>query len=161
MTVVRRLLLPLLMVLAFAAVWGMVRSGRKQLAVESFPDEGHLHVKIGSPLVVYHTDPPTSGPHALEHLRVTGMLVEAPPPELLVHGLEDGYIVVYYSDQLSQGWRSRIRTFIEGFDSHVVAVPRTQPEAVILTAWQHMLRLPRYDEQAMRDFIAQFRGNAE
>lgn len=155
-SILQRLALPVVMIAAFAGGWGLMRHPQPQ--VEVFPDEGHLHVSTGSPHAPYRTDPPTSGPHSEEHFYQSGFLEQAPRSELLVHGLEDGFVVIYYSDQLPPATRDWLRTLMQGYESQVVAIPRPQREEIILTAWRRMLRLRRYDPKAMGDFIAQFRG---
>ena len=63
--------------------------------IETFPDEGNLHVAQDTP-ITYNTDPPTSGTHypgATE-----GGFYDSPiPAGNLVHTMEHGGIIIYYN----------------------------------------------------------------
>lgn len=63
----------------------------------AFADQGNLHLAtIEEPHVVYNSRPPSSGPH-LGDLASWGESELQLPPELYVHNLEDGGVVLTYS----------------------------------------------------------------
>ncbi|GIU92004.1 MAG: hypothetical protein KatS3mg011_0910 [Acidimicrobiia bacterium] len=62
-----------------------------------FPSMGNQHIaSVSDPHVPYNSSPPSSGPH-VGLLAQWGIVAEEPlPPELWVHNLEDGGIVITY-----------------------------------------------------------------
>jgi hypothetical protein len=62
----------------------------------AFPDLGNLHLNsLDEPHVVYNSRPPSSGPH-MGNLANWGESDLQIPPELYVHNLEDGGVVLTY-----------------------------------------------------------------
>lgn len=128
---------------------------------ELLPDEGNQHVpESTSPR--YRTDPPTSGPH-YDDPAPPGFYENPPRPGAVVHSLEHGNIVIYFDpgrvparqvEELKQ-----LAPRYQGFWDGVLVIPRRDPKlAVILTAWRHWLRLPKYDQKAVDAFIDAYRG---
>ena len=130
--------------------------------VQWFESEGYDHVPIGTP-ITYKTDPPTSGPH-YDPVAQPGFYEErAPAPGFLVHNLEHGHVVIYYSKtRLSPEARRYLQELTRRYRGDwdaVLAVPRDDDRyELILTAWQHMQRLPAFDRAAVDAFIDRFRG---
>lgn len=128
--------------------------------VEEFPDEGRDHVDNGT-TVEYDTDPPTSGPH---YPNWAEPLIhrENVPYEMLVHNLEHGHIVIYYSRDLSDEAASKITDLNNEYNGDwdaVLAAPREdQDEELVLTAWTYMLELEEYDEELVDAFVDAYRG---
>ncbi len=58
------------------------------------PDEGREHIPVGT-AATYRHEPPTSGPH-WPRVAGWGMHDEEVPPEIWVHNLEHGGIVIVY-----------------------------------------------------------------
>ncbi|HEX6988527.1 MAG TPA: DUF3105 domain-containing protein, partial [Bacillota bacterium] len=88
---------------------------------------------------------------------------QVPAAGHLVHNLEHGHIVIYYDpDRTSQEALDHVRDLTERYRGSwdaVVAVPRRQePYELILTAWQHMLRLETFDRERVDAFVDRFRG---
>lgn len=129
--------------------------------IETFPDEGHTHVPIGT-VVVYHTDPPTSGDHY--PVPQDGGFFDAPiDPRYLVHSMEHGGIIIYYNPAtVTQDQQMHLKELAAqhpGSFSQVVVVPRNDPTyPVILTAWTHWLRLTAYDQSRIDGFVTLFVG---
>ena len=130
--------------------------------IETFPDEGAgVHVPVGTN-IVYPTDPPTCGPHYKEFVAEGGFYASEIPAPYLVHSLEHGGIVIYYSPAVTQEQRDHLKSLTDqhpGRYSQIVAVPRddaTYP--IILTAWTHRLRLLQYDAARIDAFIALYLG---
>lgn len=151
-------------VLLAGGYWGvsrLTRPGTAPVNVESFSSEGDAHVPAGlAPR--YGTDPPTSGPHYGSPADPR-FYESAVDPGYLVHNLEHGHIVIYYDrTKLSvedEQWLRGLTTRYNGAWDAVVAVPRPDPQSVlILTAWRHRLRLPRVDRAATEQFVDAYRG---
>ena len=61
----------------------------------AFADMGNQHIAAGEAHVPYNSSPPSSGPH-LGSLASWGEAAQPVPPELMVHNLEDGGVVLAY-----------------------------------------------------------------
>jgi hypothetical protein len=127
--------------------------------IETFPSEGAMHVPVGT-LVVYGTDPPTSGSHYPSP--VGGGYYEFPiEAPYLVHSMEHGGVIVYYDPAtLTNGQKNDLKALARahpGVFAMVVCVPRNDPAyPIILTAWTHRLRLPAYDPDRIDGFVTLF-----
>jgi hypothetical protein len=138
----------------------LAAAGKDALArVESFPNDGQVHVPIGT-RVTYRTDPPTSGNH-WERWVDPGRYSEVPPNEMLVHSLEHGHIVIYIERPTAEAvrlltlWSNIWRGSWDG----IVVVPRPGlGSGVILTAWTKMLRQDAFDAAGAAAFIEAYRG---
>lgn len=87
----------------------------------------------------------------------------------LVHNLEHGHIVAYYDPrELSDEDMAKLHDLIARNQGRrnsfgavygaVLAVPRTDPEhPLILTAWEYILRLDHYEDEAVEAFVEAFR----
>ena len=130
-------------------------------SVISTPDEGRDHIWPDHP-VEYQTMPPTSGPHFPDPT-APGFYTARPAFGYLVHSLEHGSVVIYYDPaQLSPEIEKSLRAFIKA-DSDpeigIVAVPDADFKyPFILTAWDKMLKLNKYDPQVVRAFLAEYLG---
>lgn len=138
----------------------LVGEGQEALArVATQPDEGNVHVPLGTP-VRYRADPPTTGNH-WPVWADPGRHTQTISPEALVHSLEHGHIVVYIDRPSAEAtrlltlWSNLYRGDFDG----LVVVPRANLGAeVILTAWTKTLRLPQFEPAAAAAFIDAFRG---
>jgi hypothetical protein len=125
------------------------------------PDEGRDHIWPDHP-VEYKTMPPTSGPHFPDPT-APGFYTTRPAFGYLVHSLEHGSVVVYYDpSQLTPEIERSLKAFIKANSDPevgIVAVPDADFEyPFILTAWDKMLQLNKYDPQVVRAFLAEFLG---
>ncbi len=130
--------------------------------IETFPDEGHTHVPVGTALS-YATDPPNSGSH-YPYPRSGGYSESPIAPGFLVHSMEHGAVIFYYDSALvTADQKNSLKALAlahPGTFSQVVCTPRndgTYP--LILTAWTHRLRLTVYDQARIDGFLALFLGN--
>jgi hypothetical protein len=125
--------------------------------VQQLENEGAGHIGLNEPTPVYKSNPPTSGTHNPISYPA-GIFSEPADPTKLVHSLEHGYVVIYYNglsdDQVRQ--LENIQRS-DGFKVIVAPYPN-MPYRVALTAWSNMLTCDGVNEQAIRSFIAQFRG---
>lgn len=129
--------------------------------VDEMPDEGRDHVADGTE-IEYESEPPTSGPHYASPAPVE-LYRQVVPDEYLVHNLEHGHIVVFYSpSQLSDESASKISELTGEYDGTwdaVVAAPRPEMEnELTLTAWTYKLELDEYDEEMIDAFVDAYRG---
>lgn len=152
-----------LLAVGLVALWGwseLNRPGRAIPGLETFADEGNQHVDPKT-AITYKTNPPTSGPHWPVATR-PGFYTEAQPDGALVHSLEHGIIVIYYDPEdtpadVVETLKQYASQYPGEWDG-VVVTPRQQKEAVILTAWRHMLRQETFNKQVAEKFIDAFRG---
>jgi hypothetical protein len=131
--------------------------------VQEMPDEGRDHVAEGT-TVEYDSEPPTSGPHYASWAPA-GIHREVVADEYLVHNLEHGHIVIYYTpdtSRLSDESVAKITELTEEFDGQwdaVLAVPRPDMDAELtLTAWNHKMELDSFDEELIDAFVEAYRG---
>lgn len=130
--------------------------------IETFPNEGQTHVPVGT-VVAYQTDPPTSGNHYPDP-QEGGFYSQPIAAGFLVHSLEHGAVEIYYNAaMLTDAELNRIRALAAahpGTFAQVIAVPRNDAQyAVILTAWQHRLRLAAFDSVRIDGFMTLFLGH--
>lgn len=126
--------------------------------VERPPGEGRTHVAAGQS-AVYATPTPTSGPHSPSSARC-GVFSQQVPPELAVHSLEHGTVVIWYRASLDDDTVAELRSIVERFDDRVILSPNAQlTRAVVATAWE---RLKAYDgpNPELAAFIETYRGRA-
>ncbi|MCX6008411.1 MAG: DUF3105 domain-containing protein [Chloroflexi bacterium] len=124
-------------------------------------DEGREHIWPDHP-VEYKTMPPTSGPHFPDPTE-PGFYTTRPEFGYLVHSLEHGSAVIYYDPaKLSPEVEKSLRAFIKANnypEVGIVAVPDADFKyPFILTAWDKMLKLDKYDPQIIRAFLAEYLG---
>jgi hypothetical protein len=130
--------------------------------VISPPDEGRDHIWPDHP-AEYKTMPPTSGPHFPDPTS-PGFYTTRPALGYLVHSLEHGSVVIYYDPaQLSPEIEVSLKELIKKNSSSevgIIAVPATDfKDPFILTAWDKMLRLNKYDIQVVEAFLAAYLGH--
>jgi hypothetical protein len=139
-----------------------VGAGKVPEGVELFDHEGQNHVADGTK-VPYKTDPPTSGPHYNRWMPPSVYGVGEAAPELLVHNLEHGNVVIYFNpsvlgknevDELTE----ISKKYIGQWDGVVLVVREDKEAPVILTAWRSALRLKRYNKEKVMEFLDAFRG---
>lgn len=104
--------------------------------------------------VTYLTDPPTSGPH-LSGPAPSGVLTEPLIPAAQVNVLEDGGIMVQYTDAIAG---SDVAPLLDRTDAPVTIAPADDlPANVVATAWTWKLTCENVDLEALVDF-AESRG---
>ncbi len=130
--------------------------------IEFFPDEGQAHVPNDT-RVQYKNSPPTSGFH-YDTWHPAGIYEsDKTQPELLVHNLEHGNIVIYADPaQLSKEDMDALmalsKTYPGQWDGVLVVTGKEIPSPVVLTAWRVRLKLPGYDSEKIASFLDAFRG---
>jgi hypothetical protein len=122
--------------------------------IETFASEGQEHVPVGT-VIVYATDPPTSGPH-YDSPQEGGFFDQEIAAGYLVHSLEHGAVVIYYSPAVTDDQQKALQRLAKqhpGTFAQVICVPRNDATyPIILTAWTHRLRLTAYDKDRIDNF---------
>jgi hypothetical protein len=125
---------------------------------EQFADQGNEHIQAASdPHEPYNSDPPTSGPH-LPYIAPWGIHTRPIPPELQVHNLEDGGVVVQYSCECPE-LAEKLRGIVRRYDKQVLLAPYPAMKTrIALTAWTRLDRFDEFDEKRIVRFIDTYRG---
>ena len=128
--------------------------------VESFTDGGREHVADGTDVDDYNSEPPTSGPHYATPAD-PGIYSSALPEEQLVHNLEHGQIVIYFSPAIPEEMISELQELVASDPVGLLAVPyeaAASPTEIILTAWTHLQRCDGFSLQDIDAFRSEFQG---
>ncbi len=130
--------------------------------VEFYDNEGHGHLPANS-RSFYKTDPPTSGPHDPSWLPPSVYEASETRPELLVHNLEHGNIVIYFdqsglSESDIQWLKEMTREFIGQWDGVLMVTREDKAHPLIITAWRAIFRLKALEKAKVLKFIDTFRG---
>ena len=125
---------------------------------EKFADLGNVHIQTASePHPPYNSDPPTSGPH-LPYIAPWGVHTRPIPPELQVHNLEDGGVMVQYNCTCPE-LVDKLRAVVGRYDKQVILAPYPgMASRIALTAWTRLDRLEQFDEKRITRFIDSYRG---
>ena len=110
--------------------------------------------------VSYEMSPPVSGPHA-PNPAPCGLFGAPVPNENLVHSLEHGAVgLLYDPERIELDDIKQIEAIAGDFDENVLSMPFTQEmeQPITAIAWGHAMPLPRFDEDALREFIDVFAG---
>lgn len=143
-----------------------VRDLTRPISGEAMPIEGADHVEDGALPEQVSVDPPTSGAH-YEESTEAGFYEEPVADGYLIHSLEHGYVIISYNcDGLSDSECGDLKTgvsdIVDSFDTYkVIGVPRPGMDVpVVLTSWGRIDRLEQFDEESVREFVRNNRGNA-
>ena len=123
-----------------------------------FPDQGNRHIPTqNDPHEPYNSNPPTSGPH-LPYIAPWGVHTRPIAPELQVHNLEDGGVVVQYNCECPDV-SEKLRAIVQRYDKQVILAPYPgMPSRIALTAWTRLQTLDDVDEKRITRFIDAYRG---
>ncbi len=145
-------------VVAAAVVAWFAYRAVANLPGQQLADLGNQHIPtVETPHAPYNSDPPTSGPH-LPYIAPWGVHTRPIPPELQVHNLEDGGVLVQYSCECPE-LVAKLRATVQKYDRHVVLAPYpTMKSRIALTAWTRLETLDDYDGGRVVRFIEAYRG---
>ena len=105
--------------------------------------------------VEYKESPAVGGAHH-PAWQACGFYREAIQPEFAVHSLEHGAVWVTYRPNLTSNELEDLRTLI-GNDGHLLVSPQPgQQEPVVVSAWNHQLRVDKVDDGRIRYFVRAF-----
>lgn len=124
----------------------------------SFPDQGNRHLAVETEAhEPYNSEPPTSGPH-LPYIAPWGVHTRPVVPELQVHNLEDGGVLVQYNCDCPE-MVEQLRRIVSRYDRQVILAPSPAMKSrIALTAWTRLLTLDAFDERKVVRFIEAYRG---
>jgi len=138
----------------------LAAAGRPALGASALhPNFGNAHLRPGQ-RPQYSTRFPLSGSHA-DTWSTPGFYASPEAPEMLVHALEHGNIVIYYDAPGDATMRTlkEWAGLFNGMWSGVVVTPMPGlGQAVVLTAWRRMMRQDTFDAAPAAAFIDAYRG---
>jgi len=109
--------------------------------------------------VAYESSPPVSGQH-FQTAAPCGIHAEQIEDEVFVHSLEHGAVAVLYDpEQVETRTIRDIEALVGEFNERTISAPYAGMETPITVAsWAEMMRLPEYDEGAIRAYMDEFIG---
>jgi hypothetical protein len=145
-------------VVVAAVVGYFAYRAQADLPGSKMPDQGNLHIaREGDPHEPYNSDPPTSGPH-LSYLAPWGVHTRPIPPELQVHNLEDGGVLVQYNCECPD-LVGKLQAIVRKYDKFVILAPYPSMKTrIALTAWTRIDTMEDLDEKRVVRFIEAYRG---
>ena len=146
--------------LAAAALWffflrNVTPSEIEGHQLEKFEESGgHTDQPVAYPMT-----PPVSGQH-FQSAAPCGIHNEQIEDELFVHSLEHGAVAVLYDpEQVERATIRDIEGLVGEFNERTISAPYAGMDTPITVAsWAEMMRLPDYDEGAIRAYIDEFIG---
>ena len=135
--------------------------------IEQPPETSAQHVPDGTP-IQYSTNPPTSGDHYAEPAAVgfyepggdTGAATEQ-----LVHNMEHGQVIIWYSPSAPQELRDDLEDYIDSqpgrYSLTLIGVPYDQVPGGMnysMSAWGAMQSCTEFSSEAIDNFRAEFQG---
>lgn len=154
----RQLTIAGVLILAVAiAGWAVWASTRPKPGV-AYPSQGAVHVARGAPHPPYNSNPPTSGWHDPSPAP-WGYYPNEIADEILVHNLEHGGVWISYRDPKDQEVADKLFDLSKRFPKKVIITQRQKNDSrIAVAAWTRLLKLDRYDERAIVDFIKAYRN---
>ena len=143
-------------------VVGVSESEANCSEIESPEDMGRDHIAEGEAHAPYSSSPPTSGPH-YEVPSGTEFFTEQLPPETLVHNLEHGQIVIWYSPDADAETLDQIEALQRQETTATVAAPYGDiqtPYQFALSAWGKLQMCEKVSQDVVDDFRRRFQGKS-
>jgi len=117
-----------------------------------------LETPDGKP-ACYHSNPPTSGPHAGNSAR-WGIYSEPVPREQLLHDMEHGGVIIWYNCTGCDEIVSDMRKVAEGYlkdGRNIIMTPYPDMEAdtIAFTSWSRLDKFPmdQYSDERLTRFV--------
>jgi hypothetical protein len=108
----------------------------------------------------YAENPPVGGPHNPVWLNCG--IYDAPVPnENAVHSMEHGAVWITYRPDLPADQVEELRNDVAGQTYTVLSPYEGLPSPVVLSAWNHQLRLDSADDPRVRAFLTKFVQGAQ
>ena len=123
------------------------------------PFEGNRHLAYqNAPHDPYRTSPPTSGPHS-PRVVIPGLYRAPLPPELQVHILEHGHVLLQYAAGTSPADIDRLERIGRRYPRDVVVAPYPELRTgIALTGWQRLEKLDAVDNDRIESFVTKVSG---
>lgn len=126
--------------------------------IVTVPDQGRAHVVPGQSHPAYNSNPPASGWH-YPSTAAWGFHNSALPDELLIHNLEHGGIWIAYKDDQDSAVVDPLVALAREFPRKLVITHRPANDSPIaVVAWDHVMKLDRFDRAAIVDFYNRFKN---
>ncbi|MGH2733034.1 MAG: DUF3105 domain-containing protein, partial [Actinomycetota bacterium] len=126
--------------------------------IRELPDQGRKHLEAGEAPPTYNSNPPTSGPHAIDPAP-WGSYDDPVPAEIAVHNLEHGGTVIRYNNKLSRTRVKDLTDLVESYEepSGVMLFPDPGIDRPLaLAAWRRLRTCREFSEPVVRAFIEKF-----
>jgi Protein of unknown function (DUF3105) len=125
-------------------------------AVQTLPVMDPAHLPPGSPLPVYNSDPPTSGPMDSVPAQC-GIYRQPVSDQAYLHSLEHGAVVIQYNPSASQSEVEELERIARSIRGEIILAPRPDnPSLVSLVAWTNLLLIDEINEDVIRGFDREF-----
>jgi hypothetical protein len=126
--------------------------------VVSIPNQGATHVAPGQSHPPYNSNPPVSGWH-FAGTAPWGFHNSELPDELIIHNLEHGGVWITYKDDQDSAVVDPLVALAREFPRKLIITHRPKNDSPIaVAAWGRLLKLERYDREAIVDFYNQFKN---
>lgn len=154
--------------LAVFVVWFLFLRGAAPDEIDGYEIE-HYSTSSGNPPhppnaigLPYEMSPPVSGQHSGNNVPC-GTFGGPIQDEVLVHNLEHGAVAVLYEPTLPITQVRDIEALVREYDDHTMSAPYEgeMETPIAVAAWAHIMRLPEFDENAVREFIEEFRAGGD
>jgi hypothetical protein len=132
--------------------------------VETFEPQEAAHIEQGAEHDDYNSNPPTSGPHYAQPLGpiATGFYPSEIEAEKVIHNLEHGEIVIWYSPDAPEQTVDDIEEITKQEPAATVAVQWSDiepPHQFVLSAWGSLQRCVQVSQDVVDDFRREYQGN--
>ena len=118
-------------------------------------DQGREHIPEGGSHPPYSSSPPTSGWH-LDRWAPWGIKTEPLPPELFIHNMEHGGVILHYRcpDGCPEEVEKMRKIVQDSRIDELILMPNPDMESrFALTAWNWLLTMEEYDDDRAREFV--------
>ncbi len=123
--------------------------------IKTVADEGRGHLTPGQ-TPTYKGNPPTSGIHDPNPMPL-GIYPDPIDATREVHSLEHGYVILHYNG-IAQDQINQLASIVKADPRKLILSPYpTMPYKISLTAWNHLQSCDGVNENALRNFINEFR----
>jgi hypothetical protein len=128
--------------------------------VEEFEEQKAEHIGIDEEHAPYNSSPPTSGPH-YEIPAETTFFTDQIPEEQVVHNLEHGAIVIWYSPDAPEETLDDIEALVDQEPTATVALPYTDlesPYTFALSGWTVLQKCEKVSQDVVDEFRSDYQG---
>jgi len=155
------ILLVIFLVVGFGLYLYLKPTPPKPKLGQTYPELGRTHIAQGSAEhPPYNSNPPSSGDHWPTPATCQVYINEV-PDEAVIHSLEHGAVWISYKDKNDKDLIKKLTDITKGSGGKVLLSPREKNDSnLALASWGRVLRLEKYDEQKIRDFIRYYRNAA-
>lgn len=117
------------------------------------------HVERGAAHAPYNSNPPTSGPH-MGNTAPWGAFDETIEPELYVHNMEHGAIIIHYNG-LPDGDVDALAELADSYEDGIISMPNdTIDKPIAIAAWTKLRTCDRFSPRVIEAFIDEHCNNA-